>query len=1052
MKFFRTIAILFGIAIAAQLAGVSFAAPYPTGLGGTGTVITPSSGQTLIGNGSGSYTPALLAPGTDIVITNASGSVTLAVDSTEFLPSSTVYVATVNGQSGAITITSTTLGVATNTLSLFNGNGFTTTTISSVLHALSAVGLATYSSSTGVFTVSSSSLNLGTAASHPSTDFLASSTVYVASVNGQSGAVTLGIPATTTINGVQSALFRLIGDGTTVTTTLSGSTTTFSIINTGNWAGTWQNVNSSTFYLASNPNGYIIHAPATTTINGTQAASFFLTATGGITSTISGATTTFSLATTSISQFVNDKGYLTGTTATTTINGTAGNAFTFTASSTGNALSITTSTNGFVNFLLQLSSFLTNALTSLNGATSSQQTVVAGNGVSVSTTPGVSNSTTTVTNTGVLSVQSSTQISVSAPTGSNIQLSLISNYLTTALTTLNGFTNATQTITASGVGLSVATTSPNVTTITLASSSYLQPTNNLSDVQSSSSALMNIGAAGTAASNTLTGSNTFNATTTVNGEIDLFAIVGNFGGSTVFANSTSSGDYGAYMNTLCSNATQVASSALIYVPGENVTFSTGIVENTRCTDKGIGGNGTIWNWNGATGTVMAQMAFSPTPHVTGGGFEGITFNNIGSNAATSTTGTIGLLMASSSQAGGAHSIVQYNTFIGFSKGLVVGSGTYDAYINENAFVGNGNSLVFNHANNSGESIRVENNWVVNQYQTSPFDCVLINQGALDSGEFSENVFDACQVHEMDGNTANFSMNKAENSGVGVSYAPFLQDSSTASTLNVFGEKIFNDGTTTSTSFSAVYNLGGTANINGTIVQIGTNASSVPLLFTNAAGSGTADITICGTQNNNNNTAFTAYGPNTAGLAQTSSTSIGCVYQEWNGYLYATTISKTNVVSFWYGGGVYSTVAHVSNVGDNTDSIFTYFGGTSLPSSTVDVGGSFGRKVISFSATTTILQVNTQQAGVYIGSAATTLFLPVATSTPNRDIIVKSINGTLAVTATSTDCFRLTDASATSTGPINLTPAAGSSTIEIVDSGALCGGANSGGVWEEISKQ
>ncbi|MDE2098524.1 MAG: hypothetical protein KGL39_14820 [Patescibacteria group bacterium] len=63
----------------------------------------------------------------------------------------------------------------------------------------------------------------------------------------------------------------------------------------GNWAGTWQGTSSSTFYLASNPSGFISSAPATTTVNGTQAAQFFLNGGSGITSTVSGATTTFNL-------------------------------------------------------------------------------------------------------------------------------------------------------------------------------------------------------------------------------------------------------------------------------------------------------------------------------------------------------------------------------------------------------------------------------------------------------------------------------------------------------------------------------------------------------------------------------------------------------------------------------------------------------------------------------------------------------------------------------------------------------------------------------------
>lgn len=56
-----------------------------------------------------------------------------------------------------------------------------------------------------------------------------------------------GGTATTTINGTQSATFNINGTGA-ISSTLSGVTTTFFLINTGNWSGTWQGVNSSTFY------------------------------------------------------------------------------------------------------------------------------------------------------------------------------------------------------------------------------------------------------------------------------------------------------------------------------------------------------------------------------------------------------------------------------------------------------------------------------------------------------------------------------------------------------------------------------------------------------------------------------------------------------------------------------------------------------------------------------------------------------------------------------------------------------------------------------------
>ncbi len=221
------IASAFLLGIIAQVCGVSFAAANPPALGGTGTTAVPVSGQTLIGNGAGTYTPAVLTPGANVVITNGSGTITIAVNGGSFLPSSTVYVSSVNGLTGAVTITSSTLGTATNTISLFNGNGFTTTTIQAVLNALSASGLLTYNSSTGVFGFTSSTLALGSASHNNTADFLASTTVYVATVNGQSGAVsitssTLGV-ATNTVSLFNGSGY--ITQNQTITFTASGDAT-----------------------------------------------------------------------------------------------------------------------------------------------------------------------------------------------------------------------------------------------------------------------------------------------------------------------------------------------------------------------------------------------------------------------------------------------------------------------------------------------------------------------------------------------------------------------------------------------------------------------------------------------------------------------------------------------------------------------------------------------------------------------------------------------------------------------------------------------------------
>lgn len=456
---------------------------YPPALGGTGTGVVPSSGQVLIGNGAGTYTPALITPGTDIIITNASGSVTLAVKASDFLPSSTVYVATVNGQSGTVAITSSTLSVATNTLSLFNGNGFTTTTIQAVLNALSAVGLATYNSSTGQFSVSSSSLNLKSASQYNFSDFLPSSTVYVATVNGQSGAVTIGVPATTTLNGTQATVFKVIGDGTTVTSTVNGTTTTFSIINTGNWAGTWQGANSSTFYLATNPLGFT--AVATTSINGTQAQAFSIVSGNGITTTVSGATTTITLNIGS---------------------GCSGGNFVQTVSPTGTITCATpsggaSSTNVYGTNGVTVTQAGVNATASLNtayGATwTALQTFNTGASIYGTTTlASTTNALLTVNGSGVVSAYGGSNPCTSGQAAVSISATGVISCLNVVTSTVGNWAGTWQGVNSSTLYL--ASNPNNYISSSTGNGLYLQILDNLSDLNSTSSARTNLGYSGLA--------------------------------------------------------------------------------------------------------------------------------------------------------------------------------------------------------------------------------------------------------------------------------------------------------------------------------------------------------------------------------------------------------------------------------------------------------------------------------------------------------------------------------------------------------------------------
>jgi len=491
-KFLSAIGAIFGIAILAQIIGVSFAAPFPIGVGGTGTSIAPASGTVLIGNGAGSYTPALLTPGSNIVISTASGSVTIAVNGSAFLPSSTVYVASVNGQTGAVTITSSSLGVATNTLSLFNGNGFTTTTIQAVLNKLSASGLLTYNSSTGAFGFTSSSLNLGSASNYNFSDFLPSSTVYVATTTGNwQGTWKLNNPSdflsSSTVVNTPSTTIPV-----TFVKTLNGSSGTYNLYVQGVGISIATGTASTTITW-TNP-GYITSVPATSTIaaSGTtltgpaftfgsttiiqpyaSGSSFywaFINPGYITTSTYNASMTITTAAPLGGGGQLSNNGYLnltcsgcSGGGVTTTIavaSGTAVNGPNFILS-TSTGIQITNVNSNFT--------IANTGVTSVNGSTGAVNGVVA----SATAINGATGNGFTFASSGPLfaniagtgSTVTFTTISTSTLAGSNY-LNL-GQYLTAALTSINGDTTAAQKIT--GSGFVTTSTAAGVTTIGLKS-------------------------------------------------------------------------------------------------------------------------------------------------------------------------------------------------------------------------------------------------------------------------------------------------------------------------------------------------------------------------------------------------------------------------------------------------------------------------------------------------------------------------------------------------------------------------------------------------------
>ncbi len=411
----KTLSILVGIASVFMFLGfvdAVVAAPYPPALGGTGTTVIPSSGMVPIGNGAGTYTPAYILCAGTCQVTNASGSITITgtgvatntgnwagtwqlYNPSDFLSSSTQKVISVNGLSGVVTITSSTLGVVWPTV---NGNQATNYNI--------VPGTGVTSTVSGATTTITIALNNGSTQN-------CSANQFVNSITG-SGIVNCG-----TITFPTAPTYTFVaGAGISLSQATSTTNTTTTITNTGVLS-----LQSSTQVIVSAPTGPNIQltlalnylTAALLTLNGMSAPNQAVIAGTGLSYSTS---TSGSNATTTLTLNINN-----GSTQTCSANQFVNQV---------NATGITSC--GTITFPA--------AISSINGATSSAQTITGGTGISVSTTASSTNSTTTVTNTGVTSFTGTGCVTAANSTGS----------VALAVTCISGNQNITFTISGDATG------------------------------------------------------------------------------------------------------------------------------------------------------------------------------------------------------------------------------------------------------------------------------------------------------------------------------------------------------------------------------------------------------------------------------------------------------------------------------------------------------------------------------------------------------------------------------------------------------------------------
>jgi hypothetical protein len=601
------------------------------------------------------------------------------------------------------------------------------------------------------------------------------------------------------------------GSGTTTITTSFASNNVSQFVNDVNYATSGQILASSTWLKAVNNLSDLLSTSSARTSIG------FSGTAGQITI---GANGSIGFATTSISQFVNDKGYLTSAPATSTINGVTGPTFTFSVLSTSSPSSFTTSSAQVFLNLLQY--------------TSSSDVTVTATGTIVFTSHNISQFTNNI------------------------------GYITTSTNNFGGLTNASITTNSPITWSSTSTIGcPTCVATTTGNWQGTLQGKNPSDFLTSST---NYGTSNvsTSTANTWSQPQTFsgligNNTSSFNGDTYLGA------SSTIYASPngwTLVGDVGTYLNNLCNtyapNATSSVNIRLPAMAPASSSWQIKAVLTQRCNFNGVG-PGTHLTWGGAQGTIAIQESILSYPQNIGGGFSHMWISNGGS--ATTTNPTIGMLLGGTGLNGGAHTVNEYLTLGGVSGGsggfgtaLVIASNTYDIWFNNNLLTANGQNIngQCDLYTNCGEGMRFVDDWIVDPTNQGSINCAILTgmESVIWQGTHNDN----CQV--VVGNTTtgadlSFAVSGGdfENNSTPdyPAYPAFLIASNTVTNFSMSGFGFFNvaASSTTSTPISDITSGAGNTSINGVFAAKSATASTTAEFLNLQAG--TAQI--CGLTGN-----------------------------------------------------------------------------------------------------------------------------------------------------------------------------------------------------------
>lgn len=465
---------------------------------------------------------------------------------------------------------------------------------------------------------------------------------------------------------------------------------------------------------------------------------------------------------------------------------------------------------------------------------------------------------------------------------------------------VSSLNSATGTITLQGAGSTTVTTSGGTITVSSTLPQSLGTSNSptFAGVNSTGNVTSTAAHIG---SNIIGGTG---ASSSFAGEVDFGSNPPNI----VVASSTFT-ELGAYMNALCNANT---SGTLIFAPAMqpvSSTWTTQLQETQRCTYEGIGGGGTQWTWGGASSTPAINLDFSSLPHTVGGGIKDISIINGNST----TTNSIGILASGGSvnTSGGAHSDIEWDTFIGWHKAIDIASGSYAMAINDNSFHANDYCVYAEPSSNSGESIEGDQNWCVDP-ATGSTGGFYFATSSVENAYFDQLTIDNTQLQVNAASTVAVGTLETEDSGGSSGpYIPVIVANDATAHLKIGFWQLHNDGATTSTTYAAAMQVDGNLEVDSMSVGKNSSATSTPFLVTSVSGSaGSENLTLKNVVNQSNNgMGYIKLVGGAANNAFPTSTFNGTVSLYKGNYLYSMLeTTNDNTVQYWNGNGL---------VGENT---------------------------------------------------------------------------------------------------------------------------------------